>query len=352
VAEVKKNPPYKTLFFISLGVTLVSIALALLTGWGIGWIALAMLGAIFTFIMLGKLPSRTDRPAPSRGRTILFGVIGILILVALVGLLMPESFLQTSLFIAFCTVLGVGVMLLNTWMAKNESASTIGGWFMAVIMAGVFIFIFVGGGLIQTAVNLEIERKLEPKVTQVEGAQPQGSALVAEIKSFSDEQIVLRPGDTMAMVADASGIEVGYPVTIGTVTDAEGNVYPSPHAEEVTVTAVDSAAKTFNWQEPIKHYHLSGEYIIKSRPNIVGIIGVIATLIIVIAGKFRLPEWLKSIIGWVLAFAFLLAFIYLAVVLIAEGGTAIILGAGAILAIVIAVLAWLRDRAVAKEMNL
>ena len=53
-----------------------------------------------------------------------------------------------------------------------------------------------------------------------------------------------------------------------------------------------------------------------------------------------------------LAFAFLLAFIYLAVVLIAEGGTAIILGAGAILAIVIAVLAWLRDRAVAKEMNL
>ncbi len=353
MSEVKKAPPYKLLLIISSVVAAASILMSIVSGWRIGWIALAMLSVIFSGIMVGKLPRKHERSAPSRVRVIIVGALGIIIVAVAVGLLMPESFLYTSLFIAGCAVIGVLVMLLNSWVAKSESASNIGGWVMAVVMAGVFIFILIGGDLLQTSINLEIERKLEPKTVVVEGAQAEGQALVAEINTFRDEQIVLRPGDTDAAIADASGIEVGHEVIIGSIADAEGNVYESPNAEVVTVTSVDSAAKTFTWrsEDALQHYHLSGEYIIKSRPNIIGIIGVIITLIVVIAGKFRLPEWLKNGIGWVLAFGFLAAFVYLAIILFAEGGTAMILGAGCVLAIFIAVFAWLRDRAAAKKLN-
>ena len=158
-----------------------------------------------------------------------------------------------------------------------------------------------------------------------------------------------------AAVADASGLEVGQDVLIGSVTDSAGNVYPSPNAERVTVTGVDTAAKTFYWNanQPLEHYHLAGEHVIKSRTNIVGIIGIIITLLVIFAGKVRLPEMIRNAFGWFLGFVFLLVFLYLAVIFLIDGSRyAIILGIGALLAPGIAVFAWLRDRAAAKKLNL
>jgi len=203
-------------------------------------------------------------------------------------------------------------------------------------------------------VNLEVEQKLEPKIVAVEGAAA-AETMGVDLKSFGGDEVVLRPGDTDAAVNDAAGIEVGYDVLIGSVTDSQGNVYPSPHAERVTVTSVDTAAKTFSWdpEQPLVNYHLTGEYVIKSRLNIFGIVGIIITLLVLFAGKVRLPELVRNAFGWFLGFAFLAAFVYLAVILILEGSQySIILGIGALLAPSIAIFAWLRDRVASKQLKL
>ncbi len=409
--ELKRTPPYKTIIVISVILAVGFIVLAVFGG-GPWVFFLGLLFAILAFILVGKLPRREEEPTKSAAglRTIggalvmLVGLaaiadtflafvglglaldIGIfaltllvtwfllpdfrqkiprplslivsilLAMIALVGMLghlMPESFTYVALFFAGCAVVAVLTNLVSHLMIKSGKASTIGGWLMAVIMAGIFVFIFVGGEIVNLAINLSVERKLEPKIPIVTGTAEE--AVTLDLMSFGNDEVVLRPGDTDAAVADASGIEVGYEVAIGSVTDSEGNAYPSPHAEFRTVTSVDTAAKTFSWDpnQPLQHYHLAGEYVIKSRTNIIGIIGIIVTLLVLFAGRVRLPEMVRSAFGWFLGFAFLLAFLYLAVILLIEGGRYnIILGIGALLAPGIAIFAWLRDRAAAKELNL
>ncbi|OGD75401.1 MAG: hypothetical protein A2Y64_09195 [Candidatus Coatesbacteria bacterium RBG_13_66_14] len=409
--EYTKNPPYAALIVISIILTLGFIVLAFLGGGPIVFF-IGLLFAILAFIFWGKMPRRVEPAKSAAGlRTVgaiaalivglaaiadgflafvglglaldiavfaftlllawflfpglrgkvprpLSLVIGILLalgtLMGLLGYLMPESFIYVALFFAGCAVIAVAANLVYSLMGKSEAAATIGGWLMAIVMTGIFVFIFIGGEIVQLAVNLEVEQKLEPKIVSVEGgAAAETTAL--DLKSFGGEEVVLRPGDTDAAVSDAAGIEVGYDVLIGSVTDSSGNVYPSPHAERVTVTSVDPATKTFSWdpKQPLVNYHLTGEYVIKSRTNIFGIIGIIITLLILFAGKVRLPEVIRNAFGWFLGFAFLAAFVYLAVILILEGSQySIILGIGALLAPGIAIFAWLRDRAAARKLNL
>ena len=409
--EQKKNPPYSALIVISIILTLGFIVLAILGGGPIVFF-IGLLFAILAFIFWGKMPRR-EEPAKStaglrtvgaiaaliiglaaiadgllafvglglaldiavfafallvawflfpglRGRVSrpLSLVVGILLalitLMGLLGYLMPQSFIYVALFFAGCAVIAVAANLVYALIGKSEKAATIGGWIMAVVMAGIFVFIFVGGGIIQLAVNLEVDQRLEPKIVPVEGAAAAETSTV-DLRSFGGDEVVLRPGDTDAAVNDTAGIEVGHDVLIGSVTDSEGNVYPSPHAERVTVASVDPAAKTFSWdpKQPLVNYHLTGEYVIKSRSNIFGIVGIIITLLVLFAGKVRLPEIIRNAFGWFLGFAFLAAFVYLAVILLLEGSRySIILGIGALLAPSIAIFAWLRDRAAARKLNL
>jgi hypothetical protein len=409
--ELNKTPPYTTLIVISVILAVGLIILAVLGG-GPWVFFLGLLFAILAFIFWGKLPRREGEPTKSAtglrmigaGLAVLVGlvavadalldfvglglaldvavfafallvawflfpglrqkvpqtlslVIGILLalitLVGVLGYLMPLSFIYVALFFAGCAVIAVVANLVYYLMAKSETAATVGGWIMAVVMAGIFVFIFVGGEIVQLAINLEVERRLEPKILPVAGAAEETTAV--DLKSFAADEVVLRPGDTDAAVADASGLEVGHEVLIGSVTDSTGNVYPSPHAERVTVVAVDTAAKTFSWDpdQPLENYHLTGEYVIKSRTNIIGILGIIVTLLVIFAGKVRLPEMIRNAFGWFLGFAFLLTFVYLAVTFFIDGSRyAIILGVGALLAPGIAVFAWLRDRAAARKLNL
>jgi len=409
--EYSKNPPYAALIVISIVLTLGFVVLAIFGGGPIVFFV-GLMFAILAFIFWGKLPRR-EEPAKSaaglrtigailalivglaaiadgfiafvglglaldiavfaftllvawflfpglRGRvprplSLAVGILLALVtLMGLLGYLMPESFIYVALFLAGCAVIAVAANLVYSLMGKSEKAATIGGWVMAIVMTGIFVFIFVGGGIVQLAVNLEVEQKLEPKIVSVEGATAAETTAV-DLKSFGGDEVVLRPGDTDAAVADAAGIEVGYDVLIGSVTDSEGNVYPSPHAERVTVTSVDTATKTFSWdpEQPLVNYHLTGEYVIKSRSNVFGIIGIIITLLIIIAGKVRLPEIIRNAFGWFLGFAFLLVFIYLAVILLLEGSRySVILGIGALLPPGIAIFAWLRDRVAARKLNL
>jgi hypothetical protein len=409
--EYKKTPPYTALIVISIILTLGFIVLAIFGGGPIVFF-IGLLFAILAFIFWGKMPRR-EEPARSYAGLRTVGAIAALVvglaaiadgflafvalglaldiaifafallvawflfpglrtrvprtlslviatllalatLMGLLGYLMPQSFVYVALFFAACAVIAVAANLVYTLMGRSERAATVGGWVMAVVMAGIFVFIFVGGGIIQLAVNLEVEQKLEPKIVPIEGAAAEETTAV-DLKSFGEDEVVLRPGDTDAAVADSAGIEVGHDVLIGSVTDSEGNVYPSPHAERVTVTAVDAAAKTFSWdpKQPLQNYHLTGEYVIKSRSNVFGIVGIIITLLVLFAGKVRLPEMVRNAFGWFLGFAFLAAFVYLAVVLLLEGSSySIILGIGALLAPGIAIFAWLRDRAAAKKLNI
>ncbi|MCX7021619.1 MAG: hypothetical protein NTW26_04965 [bacterium] len=409
--EYKKNPPYTALIVISIILTLGFIVLAVFGGGPIVFFV-GLMFAILAFIFWGKLPRR-EEPAKSaaglrtvgaiaalvvglaaiadgllafvglglaldiaifaftllvawflfpglRGRvsrpvTLIVGILlAMATLMGLLGYLMPESFIYVTIFFGGCAVIALAANLVYSMMGKSEKAATIGGWVMAIVMTGIFVFIFIGGGIVQLAVNLVVEQKLEPKIVSVEGGTAAETSAL-DLKSFGGDEVVLRPGDTEAAVADAAGIEVGYDVLIGSVTDSRGNVYPSPHAERVTVTAVDTAAKTIFWdpKQPLVNYHLSGEYVIKSRPNIFGIIGIIITLLLLFAGKVRLPEIVRNVFGWFLGFAFLLIFVYLAVILILEGSQfSIILGIGSLFAPGIAIFAWLRDRAAAKKLNL
>jgi hypothetical protein len=409
--EYTKNPPYAALIVISIVLTLGFIVLAIFGGGPIVFFV-GLMFAILAFIFWGKRPRR-EEPAKSaaglrtagaiaalvvglaaiadgflafvglglaldialfaftllvawflfpglRGRvprplSLVIGILlALLTLMGLIGYLMPQSFLYVAIFLGACAVIAVAANLVYSLMGKSEKAATIGGWLMAIVMTGIFVFIFIGGGIIQLAVNLEVEQKLEPKIVTVEGATAAETTAV-DLKSFGSDEVVLRPGDTDAAVNDAAGLEVGYDVLIGSVTDSKGNVYPSPHAERVTVTSVDTAAKTFSWdpKQPLVNYHMTGEYVIKSRLNIFGIVGIIITLLVLFAGKVRLPELVRNAFGWFLGFAFLAAFVYLAVILILEGSQySIILGIGALLAPGIAIFAWLRDRAASKKLNL
>jgi len=347
--QVRKAPPYKTLLLVSLALTAVTIVMTVLTGGDISWLALAMLFVLFSFIMLTKMPKKSG--VLSKPLFIVFTIIGVLALIALLGLLMPESFIYTALFIVGCVVIGLLVHLVYNLMSKSEMISAIGGWIMAIVMSVAFVAILLGGDILSTSVNLEVERKLEPKVMTVEGGSAEVGAL--NLEAFRDAELVLSPGDTEAGVADTSGIEVGYEVIIGTVSDSAGNVFPSPNSEVVTVASVDSAAKLFTWSadEALESYHLTGEYIIKSRTNFLGIIGLIITFLVILAGKIKLPEIIKNGFGWLLGVGFLVGFIFLGVSFLLQGGYwSMVLGGSALLAPAIAIFIWLRDRAAAKKL--
>jgi len=347
--QVRKAPPYKTLLLVSLALAAVTIVMTVLTSGDISWLALAMLFVLFSFIMFTKLPKKSG--VLSKPLYIVFTVVGVLALIAVLGLLMPESFIYTAFFVVGCVVIGLLVHLVYSLMSKSPKISSFGGWIMAILMAGAFIVILFGGDILSTSVNLEVQRKLEPKVMTVEGGSAEVGAL--NLEAFRDAELVLSPGDTEAGVDDTSGIEVGYEVIIGTVSDSEGNIYPSPNSEVVTVTSVDSAAKLFTWSadEALESYHLTGEYIVKSRTNVLGIIGLIITLLVIVAGKIKLPEVIKNGFGWLLGFGWLAVFVYLAVSFLTQGGYwAMVLGIAALLAPAIAVFIWLRDRAAAKKL--
>ncbi len=347
--QVRKAPPYKTLLLVSLVLSAITIVMAVITGGDITWLALAMLFVLFSFIMFTKLPKKGG--VLSKPLFIVFTILGVLALIAVLGLMMPESFIYTAFFIGGCVILGLLVHLIYNLMNKSPKISMIGGWVMAILMAGAFIIILFGGDILSTSVNLEVQRKLEPKVMSVEGGSAEVGAL--NLEAFRDRELVLSPGDVEAGVDDTSGIEVGYEVTIGTVSDSEGNIYPSPNSEVVTVTSVDSAAKLFTWSadDALENYHLTGEYIIKSRTNILGIIGIIITLLVIVAGKVKLPEAIKNGFGWLLGFGWLALFVYLAVTFLTQGGYwATVLGIAALLAPAIAIFIWLRDRAAIKKL--
>ncbi len=112
--QVRKAPPYKTLLLVSLALAAVTIVMTVLTSGDISWLALAMLFVLFSFIMLTKLPKKSG--VLSKPLFIVFTIVGVLALIALLGLLMPESFVYTAFFIVGCVIIGLLVHLVYSLM--------------------------------------------------------------------------------------------------------------------------------------------------------------------------------------------------------------------------------------------